>query len=106
MSILDGNSVPEVVPAVVAADHIRRQCRITFAQLVSEFNTGSQRFWQHPTATPAEIAAALGTDAREAFELHGKIGALIASIRPAAIQSGMAVVGKFAVNEDGTVTVG
>jgi hypothetical protein len=62
-------------------------------------------FWQHPRATPAEISAALGTDAKEIFELHGKVGALLASVKPESIASGAAVVGEFSYNSDGTVTV-
>ncbi len=51
------------------------------------------------------LAAALGTDAEEVFELHKKLGMLIASVTPAAIAPGMSAVGVVEYNEDGTVTV-
>lgn len=106
MGVLDNQpSVPAVPPATMAANQIRQQCQMTFQQLVRSFNQGSQTFWKNPRATPAEIAAALGTDAKEVFELHGKIGAMLASVKPEAIQAGAAVVGQFTYNEDGTVTV-
>jgi hypothetical protein len=106
MSILDRQEQrPEVSPAVRAARQMVRQAKATYDGLVSAFNDGAKNFWQHPRATPQEIAEALGTDAKEAFELHGKIGAFLAEIDADAIAPGMAVVGEFSYNEDGTVTV-
>ena len=104
MGVLDTPDVPEVVPAVRVAQQLKQQTRNTFQQLVQAFNQGAQSFWAHPRAKPSEIAAALGTDAKEIFELHGKIGALLATIQPAAIAAGASVVGQFSYNEDGTVT--
>jgi hypothetical protein len=48
---------------------------------------------------------ALGSDAKEIFELHAKLGALIASVKPEAISEGSAVVGNFTMNDDGSVTI-
>jgi hypothetical protein len=56
-------------------------------------------------ATPEEIAEELGTDAKEVFYLHARLGELIALVKPEAIAEGLGVVGDFTMNEDGTVTV-
>jgi hypothetical protein len=105
MSIL--NPIPTATPdyAALAADKIREHAQQTFQTITHAFNNGAKLFWQHPRVTPLEIAAALGADAKEVFELHGKLGALIASVKPEAIAPGMAVIGGFTYNADGTVTV-
>lgn len=95
----------EVTPAVRAARQMVRQAKATYDGLVAAFNDGAKSFWSNPRATPQEIAAALGTDAKEVFELHAKVGAFIASINPEAIAPGQAVVGQFSYNADGSVTV-
>lgn len=105
MGVLDNNPAPEPPVAERVAQQLKQQCRMTYQQLVQSFNQGAQSFWKNPRANPSEIAAALGTDAKEVFELHGKIGALLATIKPEAIASGAAVVGQFTYNENGTVTV-
>jgi hypothetical protein len=73
--------------------------------MVVAFNQGSKQFWNNPQASPSQIASALGTDAKEVFELHAKLGALLVQVRPEAIQEGLALVGQFTYNEDGTVTI-
>jgi hypothetical protein len=78
---------------------------MAFQQLTSVYNDGARNFWANPRATPQEIAEALGDRAAEVFQLHGKIGALLASVKPESIEPGMSVVGQFTVNQDGTVTV-
>lgn len=105
MSILNQPSVPEVDPAVRAANMLKNQTRQTFQQMVMAFNQGSNNFWKNPRVTPQQIATALGTDAKEVFELHGKLGALLASVKPEAVADGASVVGQFTINEDGTVTI-
>lgn len=105
MGILDNLNVPEVTPAERVAQQLKQQARMTYQQLVQVFNQGAQTFWKNPRVKPSEITAALGTDAKEVFELHGKIGALLATVNPEAIAAGAAVVGEFSYNADGTVTV-
>jgi hypothetical protein len=105
MGVLDNPQVPEVSVAERVAQQLKQQTRMTFQQLVQAFNQGAQQFWQNPRAKPSEIVAALGTDAKEVFELHGKIGALLGTVKPEAIAPGAAVVGEFSYNNDGTVTV-
>lgn len=105
MGVLDNPSVPEISAAQRAAMQIKQQARVTFQQLVQVFNQGAHAFWRNPQAKPSEISAALGADAKEVFELHGKIGALLGSVKPESIASGMAVVGQFTYNTNGTVTV-
>lgn len=105
MSVLNNPPQPAPSHAEIAADNIRRQARHTFNTMVQAFNAGSKLFWQNSNATPEEVAAALGTDAQEIFELHAKLGQLIATVKPTAIVAGVSVVGQFEYNEDGTVTV-
>jgi len=104
MSILNPSS-PELSHAERAARALRSQARATFQQLASTFNATCRQFWANPNATPAEIAAALGTDAAEVFALHGRLGAMLTAVRPEAIAEGVALVGQFSVNADGTVTI-
>lgn len=104
MSVLDSPPVTDLSAAERAAQQLKQQCRTTFQQLVLTFNQGAQAFWRNPRAKPSEIAAALGADAKEVFELHGKIGALLSGVKPEAIAAGSSVVGEFTVNADGTVT--
>lgn len=105
MSVLNNPPQPAPSHAEITADNIKRQTRHTFNTMVQAFNAGARLFWANSRATPAEIATALGTDAREVFELHGKLGQLIASVKPETILPGMAVVGEFAYNDDGAVTI-
>lgn len=106
MSILNRQEqVSEPSPAERAAKQMVRQAKSLYEGLVGTFNEGAKNFWKNPRATPQEIAAALGTDAKEVFELHAKVGAFVASINPEAIAPGQAVVGQFSYNADGTVTV-
>jgi hypothetical protein len=105
MSVLNQPQLPEVDPAVRAANMLKNQTRQTFQQMVIAFNQGANRFWKNSKATPTEIAAALGADAKEIFELHAKLGALIGSVKPEDIAEGISAVGQFTMNEDGTVTV-
>jgi len=105
MSVLDTPVVNEITPAQRQANQIKQNVRQTFQSLVVAFNNGARQFWRNPQATPSQIAAALGTDAVEVFQLHAKLGALLADVRPAAIQEGASVVGQFTYNADGTVTV-
>jgi hypothetical protein len=104
MSILDNSSSQKPVPEIIAAN-IKVTARQTFQSMVRAFNTGSQIFWNNPRATPSEIAAALGNDAKEVFELHYALGQLIANIKPESISSGLGLIGQFTMNEDGTVTI-
>ena len=106
MSILDNASNPSRIPvSVVVADQIRYKTRSTFKAIVDAFNDGANSFWNNSKASPSEIAEALGSDAKEIFELHAKLGALISSVKPSAITSGLSVVGQFTTNEDGSITV-
>lgn len=108
MSILDNNRPDrvEVPKAKMAANRLVSQARNTYQQMVQSFNQGAKMFWQNGMgASPSEIASELGSDAKEVFELHYKLGQLIASVKPEAISEGVSLVGNFTMNEDGTVTV-
>lgn len=105
MSILNQPSSPEVDPAVRAANMLRNQTRQTFNMMIQSFNQGAQTFWKNPRATPQEIADQLGADAKEIFELHSKLGSLLATIKPGSVAAVSSVVGSFIINQDGTVTI-
>jgi hypothetical protein len=108
MSILDNNTPPrpEVPKAKMAANRLIRMTKQTYQQMVESFNQGSKMFWKNGMGvSPEDIAAELGSDAKEVFELHGKLGQLIASVNSEAIAEGVSLVGNFTMNEDGTVTV-
>jgi hypothetical protein len=108
MSILDNNRPDrlEVPRAKMAANRLIQMTKQTYNQMVQSFNQGAQVFWKNGMgASPAEIAAELGTDAKEVFELHHKLGQLIATVKPEAITEGVGLVGDFTMNDDGTVTV-
>lgn len=104
MSILDNNQ-SSIDKSIQISNHIKNSTKQTFQSMVNAFNTGSRIFWSNPRATPSEIAEALGTDAKEVFELHYALGQLINSIKPESIQEGWGIIGQFTMNEDGTVTI-
>jgi hypothetical protein len=103
MSFLLNNQQPD--PAVKIAVQLKAEAKFLYGHMVNAFNKGAKTFWANAQATPEDIAAALGTDAVEVFSLHAKLGALLATVDPAAIAAGAAVVGQFEYNEDGTVTI-
>lgn len=103
MSILD--NISSISPAQNAANNMRNQARDLFGAMVNVFNSGSQEFWNNSNATPEEIANELGSDAKEIFELHSKLGQLIASVKPLAIEEGLSLVGNFTLNDNGTVSI-
>lgn len=107
MSILDRDpSRDQPPPAAQAAERLIRMTKNTYDQMVMAFNEGANVFWSNRMgATPEEVAAALGTDAKEVFFLHARLGELIGLVKPEAISEGLSVVGDFTMNEDGTVTV-
>lgn len=92
-------------PAERTAKLLVSHSREIYSRLVSAFNNGAKIFWTNPDVMPHDVAEALGEDAVEIFQLHAKIGALLAQVNPAAIAEGAAVVGEFEYNEDGTVTI-
>lgn len=104
MSILDDNIQPPT-PAETTAKNLKVSTKQTFQMMVNAFNAGSINFWNNHRATPSEIASALGTDAKEVFQLHYALGQLIGSVKPEAIAQGLSLIGQFTMNEDGTVTI-
>ena len=105
MSILDNNNAPQDVSTQIS-NRIIYQARQTFNNMANAFNEGAKIFWQNPRGvSPEDIANALGTNAKEVFELHYKLGQLIATIKPEAIASGISIIGSFTMNNDGTVTI-
>lgn len=106
MSVLDREFNDEPEPAKMASRRLIMMTKHSFDQMVNNFNEGARVFWQNPRgASPEDIAKELGTDAKEVFELHYKLGQLIGSVKPDSITEGNSLVGNFTMNEDGTVTV-
>lgn len=105
MSILDNNT--NIVPLeLIMANQLVHQTKSLFNDMVTSFNNGAKNFWQNSRGiSPAQIAQALGTNAKEVFELHYALGQLINAIKPEAIAEGWSVIGQFTMNEDGTVTI-
>lgn len=107
MGVLNNNVPrPNTPPAALAANRLKMLTRQTYQQMVQAFNQGAKIFWQNPTGVlPSEIATELGTDAKEIFELHAKLGALLASVKPEAISDSSSIVGNFTMNDNGTITI-
>lgn len=108
MSILNNNNNNNqpVPPAKTAANILLDITKETFNQMADSFNTGSKLFWSNKMgASPQDIANELGSNAAEIFMLHGKLGQLLAEVKPDRVAEGLAVVGNFTINEDGTVTI-
>lgn len=105
MSLLDTASSTTPEPAALVADHLVQNLRNTYQYIVASFTENAVVFWRNPEATPSEIAAALGINGRELFELHWQLGQFIAAIKPEAVNAGLSVVGEFSYTEDGRVVV-
>lgn len=106
MSILNEPNINPPTLAETTAYNIKNQALTIYKEMVNAFNSGSKYFWQNPNGlSPSEISQALGTEAREIFELHYALGQLINNIKPEAIVEGWSVIGQFTMNEDGTVTI-
>lgn len=104
MSILD--NIGENSAADQVSSRIKNQTKQTFQNMVNSFNEGSKTFWQNPRGlTPTQIAEALGTDGKEIFQLHYKLGELIVSIKPEAINEGLSLIGSFSYSEDNRIII-
>lgn len=105
MSILD-NVQENLSPPEIIAKNIINQTRYTYSQMLRAFNEGTKTFWQNQNGiSPADIATALGSNAKEVFQLHYALGQLLGSIKPEAITNSLNIIGQFTMNEDGTVTI-
>lgn len=105
MSILNDQPVNEQ-PEQIAAQKLIQITKQTYHQMVNAFNQGAQIFWKDGNgASPAQIAAELGNNAKEIFELHYMLGQLIGNVQPESIQEGVSLIGQFTMHEDGTITV-
>lgn len=108
MSIFEQELKPnmdEIAASVALGLKISAQQTLNFISDV--FNNTTKTFWDHPAGvTPEAIAAKLGTDAKEVFELHYKLGAFIIDINKIEkIYDGLSLVGEFTYNEDGSVNI-
>ena len=95
---------PPKTPTEIA-ESLKLQAKNIYNNMLIVFNRGSKMFWDNPNATPEQIAASLGPDAKQLFQLHYQLGQLISSVNPTDITAGSSVIGQFTMNEDGTVTI-
>jgi hypothetical protein len=98
------NRLPPTTPEQIS-EVLKLQAKNIYSNMVNVFNRGSKMFWDNPNATPEQIAASLGPDAKQLFQLHYQLGQLISSVNPTDITAGSSVIGQFTMNEDGTVTI-
>lgn len=105
MSILNDTPPASLPAAVRIANELRRDARLNYQRLVAEHETGLRKFWANPAATPAEIAAALGTDAVEIFTLHGTLGAVIRQVKPDQQLCRAADFGEYDLKPDGSIEI-
>jgi hypothetical protein len=111
MSIVDNIKVeispPEdsVVIAKSKANNLKTSVVNTYDSMTSLFNEGASTFWASTDCTPQEIADQLGTNASGVFYLHARLGDLLYLVDPSSIVPGLAVVGTYDNNEDGTITI-
>jgi hypothetical protein len=105
MSVLDPETSPALDPATRIANQLKQNARNVFRNLTVSFSNNANLFWRNTQATPQEIAAALGTDGVELFQLHAKLGELLYSIKPEVTTDTMAIVGEFTYNEDGSLNI-
>lgn len=103
MGVLDNN--PSVTESEMIAKQIKYQARICLRDMARAFNSETKLLWTNEKATPSEISTALGSDAKEIFDLYSKLQILINSIKPETISNTSSTVGSFTMNEDGTVTI-
>lgn len=63
-------------------------------------------FWRNPAATPGEIAAALGTNAKAVFERHAATVAELLTLKPGCIApEDYTPPQAYAFNNDGSMTL-
>ena len=63
-------ALPELSPAQHALVRMQNLHRDSLLQLANACRTAFNELWRNPQATPAEMAAALGTNAGACFEAH------------------------------------
>mgnify|MGYP003336235778 CR=1 FL=1 len=105
MSILDKPSVPEITPAIKIAAQIKQNVRSVYQQLLNTLEQNCKLLWKNPQANPSEIASALGTDASEVIKIFDHLTSALENIKTGSTVESKKIVGKFTVNEDGTITV-
>jgi hypothetical protein len=103
MSILEKD--PSLDKSFDVARSLKIKAYEIFKYLVNEFNLSSQELWSNPQGVDSqEIINALGKDAVELFDLHRKLGSLIASIDVKKIEYGLSII-KPTVIEDNFIKI-
>lgn len=106
MSILDQGPINVMPVNIKVANQLINMTVRSYQSMVDSFNRGAILFWHNPQGlSPAEIAEALGTNAKEVFQLHYKLGELIGSVKLEAISESLSIIGEFTYNEDGSINI-
>jgi hypothetical protein len=100
----ENNNIIQGSPQKIS-NQLKTQAQNVYNTMVAVFIRSSKMFWENPNATPQQIAEALGTDAKQLFEVHYKLGQFISSINPSDIEEVSSIIGNFTMNEDGTITI-
>jgi hypothetical protein len=83
---------------------ILKTADMQFDNLVRSHNYAMDLFWNSSTATPQQIADALGTNAVPVFQAAGAVATFINTLKPGTIGDNPNIK-PFTANPDGTVTI-
>lgn len=86
-------------------EQLKNMGRMTKEQMRRSVIQGAMLVWKNRSATPAEILAAMGTNAVAFFDKHAETVAFLVPNDPALMPELSKIIGKYTKNEDGTITV-
>lgn len=87
------------------ADAVKNHNDRTLKVLADSFNHSVNLFWKNPAASPSDIAAALGTDAKRILEDQATLGQFLNGLVPDQVKNSLDSIGQYVSNEDGSVTI-
>jgi len=96
---------PAPTPAYGAAQMIINMARNKFRADRDFVVDTARAVWQSSGATPADILAELGTNAKQLFQDHAAQVAIVAAIDPSVFAEIQAIIQPVTYHDDGTVTV-
>jgi hypothetical protein len=103
MSILDFQIDQQKSRDELIAKRLKAQPAIRFKQFLSTWEADIKALWSAPD--PQAVLDFIGPMAGELFQVSGKTGMYLESLKPGCTSTAMALVGKFEINHDGTVTI-
>jgi cell division septum initiation protein DivIVA len=107
MSVFIEDIEDAATPAETIAKAIKTEARQEFSRRRILALETARKIWENADATPAEILAALGTDAKELFQAHSLEVQTLAEKDSSIVAEIMAIIGsnQFTYHDDGTVTL-